>query len=363
MQIGSIANEVVSLGVTAVGGQLDGVEFRLPHGTFTPLHCAPWHAEPFDDAIPPMLQMLRGDFFCAPFGDSDVLADEQRPHGAPANGTWECVKAEATRLDLRLPTSVSGAEVHKTVRLHPGHAVVYQEHRLVGGSGRIPIGHHAMLRANEPLRLGFSRWQWGGTPPPTLEPDPQLGRSLLLYPQQFATLSEVRRSDGGTADLTTYPWDAKHEDLVMLVDGMEEALAWSTATARDAGWVWFSLRDPRVLRNTVLWMSNGGRYYPPFSRRHVQVLGIEHTTSYFHLGHRASIDGNELSQEGLPTAVELDPEQPLVVRYVQGLTATPAGFDRVVRVERNGEGITLIDANGRQADAVVDIDSALLDGT
>src|SRR5690606_15180637 len=104
----------------------------------------------------PMLQNLQGDFFCAPFGASDLLAGEDRPHGLTANGAWRPLEEGRERLLLELEGRVSGARVTKEVRLVPGHRVVYQTHRLVGGAGRLPLGHHAMLRAPEGEELALS---------------------------------------------------------------------------------------------------------------------------------------------------------------------------------------------------------------
>jgi len=359
MQTWRIQGERVRLGVTALGGQLDNVCFEIGRGTIRPLHTAPWPPDGHADDVPPMLRVLRGDFFCAPFGASDVLPDEDRPHGTPANDIWDPIRVDDAALELELRRPVAGARLRKRVHVRPGEAAVYQEHVFTGGAGALPIGHHAMLRAAEPLRLGFSRWMWGGTPPEPLEPDPQRGTSRLAYPQTFADLAQVRLAAGDTIDLRTFPALERHEDLLMLVRAAQPALAWTAATAPRAGWVWFALRQPRDLRSTVLWMSHGGRRYPPFSGRHTHVIGLEEVTAFFHLGHRASIGPNALTALGYPTAATLRPEAPLCVRYVFGLAATPPGFDAVTALEASAGGVTLADAAGRTAFAPVDTDFVL----
>ena len=100
-------------------------------------------------------------------------------------------------------------------------------------------------------------------------------------------------------------------------------------------------------RNTVLLLSNGGRYYPPFLRRHRRVIGIEETTSYFHLGHRASSEPNELTRSGFPTAVDLDPDGVVTTRYAFGAAAVPAGFERVASLLLEPGRVLLSDARGR----------------
>lgn len=350
----TLSSDRVHVGVTALGGQLDDIRFLTAAGTFAPMHTAPWINEDLPDDIPPMLKQLRGDFFCAPFGDSDVLDDEQRPHGSTANDTWELVDQSDTRVVLELTRPVMGATVRKTIRVRRGHAAVYQEHTFTGGSGRLPIGHHAMLRLPDAAHLSFSPWVLGTTPPETFEGDPTRGRSLLTYPQKFDDLAHVQLADGTHADLTRYPQFREHEDLLMLVADPNQPLAWSAVTAPEAGWVWFALKSPRSLPSTILWMSNGGRYYPPFSSRHTGVLGIEEVASYFHLGHRASIEPNDVAAAGHPTAVELHAGTPLVVRYVFGLASVPPEFRAAESLKPVEGGIEIMDAHGCEVFAPLD---------
>ena len=82
MKIYSVQNEKVKVGVTEECGHLSPVQFFLDSKTIEPLNIAPWYDEKLDDSIPPMLKLLRGDFFCAPFGASDILKDEDRDHGS-----------------------------------------------------------------------------------------------------------------------------------------------------------------------------------------------------------------------------------------------------------------------------------------
>ena len=122
--------------------------------------------------------------------------------------------------------------------------------------------------------------------------------------------------------------------------------------------VWFALKDPRLLRETVLWISNGGRHYPPWSDRHVNVMGLEEVTSYFHLGLAESVRKNHLCDRGFQTCLRLNPRKPLVVSYVMGVARIPAGFDRVVsiRAAQGNQAILLQSARGKQVKAAVNLD-------
>jgi hypothetical protein len=113
------------------------------------------------------------------------------------------------------------------------------------------------------------------------------------------------------------------------------------------GFVWFTLKDPRVLRQTVLWLSNGGRHYPPWSGRHLNVLGLEEVTSYFHFGLAESAAANPLSERGIPTALDLD-GSPFLVSCIAAAAAVPEGFDHVagVRAHAGEDAVTLASRSG-----------------
>ena len=244
------------------------------------------------------------------------------------------------------------ATVRKHVEVRPGEAMVYQRHSLEGGSGRLPLGHHAMLDADPPLRLAFSRRIFAGTPPAPVEATPA-GRSILAYPQEIADLTKAGLAGGGTADLTHYPFAEGHEDIWGLVSDPGLPFAWTAATS-PSGWVWFALKDPLVLPMTLLWLSNGGRTYAPWSGRHRRSIGVEEIRSNFHLGHAASIADNPLSARHVPTAAELGHDRPFVVSYAFGLAAAPPDFGPVADIAAATGGVTITTAAGASVFAPCD---------
>lgn len=348
-------SDKVSFAVTETGAHLSDVVFTLAEGRrVTPMHTSPWEDELLPADLPPILRILRGDFFCAPFAESNVIASEKRAHGLTANGKWRMVNQTDHSLDLALEGDVMGASVVARYKLQPGHNVVYQRHIITGGSGRIPMGHHAMLRAGPELKLGFGPHVFSGTPPTVPEEPPQ-GRSILAYPQEIADLHKARMANGLNADLTTYPFAEGHEDLWMISADRTQPLGWSAATCSADGWVWFALKDPKVLPSTTLWLSNGGRTYSPWLSRHRHVIGIEEVCSYFASGHAASIADNPLSQRGIPTAFDLKPDGHVVISYIFGVAPVPHEFGAVTEIRADGDGIILVDGNGMHARAAVDL--------
>ena len=326
----------LSLAFQPVAGMFDDIAITWAGQTIRPFHRAPWIDTPADipDDTPPHLRHLAGDFFCAPFVVSDV---EPAPsHGWPANGLWThhasaAAPDGALTVEFDLDHTVLGASLRKRIVLRPGHPVVYQRHTFTGGSGALPIGHHVMIRAPGRARLSFSKKDFGATPTTPQEPDPARGRSILAHPQRFSDLSSVKLADGRTVDARSYPFAEGHEDFVSLFDPTDAKLGWSAALAAADGFLFFAVKDARVLCQTSLWFSNGGRSYAPWLSRHTAVLGLEETCAHFADGHRAAIAANELSAAGYRTAVALDPAGETVVRYAFRRHSGPARLDRGCR--------------------------------
>ena len=76
------------------------------------------------------------------------------------------------------------------------------------------------------------------------------------------------------------------------------------------------LKNPAELPVTMLWISNGGRDYAPWSGRHRGVLGIEDGRTA--LGHAASLGDNWLKREGVATAFALGEGRNVSFRHVIG---------------------------------------------
>lgn len=317
-----------------------------------PFHRAPWA----DDAVPPEgttdaphLARISGDFFCAPFSTSDV---EPAPaHGWTANSTWAPVACEAieggVRATFRLERAVMGAHVFKHLTLRDGHPFLYQSHVFEGGAGALPVANHAMVRLPAGGRLSFSPKRWAETPGKPLEDDPARGRSALAYPARSDVLAAFPRADGGTADLTAYPIDDGHEDFVMLVEAEGSSLGWSAAVRPDEGDMALMLKNPAELPVTMLWYSNGGRFYAPWNGRHRNVLGIEDGCTWGGNGHAASIASNPLDEAGVPTAIRLDPAGRVEVRHIIGALPIPEGWDAAADIGTDGRMLVVTDRSGR----------------
>ena len=345
----TIAADGISLAFDPECGVIDRLVIDVPGGELRPLHRAPWldNGETLPAHIAPVERRLAGDFFCAPFAQ----ATQDVPiHGWAANGNWESAGMvgspdRSLTATYRLRQTIAGARLTKHLTLRATHPVVYQSHVFEGGEGHIPVAHHAMLHVPGGARLSFSPKGEGRTPPAAPETDPARGRSILAYPQRFDALTAVRRADLSVADASFYPFDRRHEDVLVLSEVPGAVLGWSAALARQDGFLFFALKDARLLPHTVLWMSNGGRDYPPWNGRHLAVIGIEEGAVGFHLpaGHCGDDD---VSGVALPTGLSLDESRTTTIRYAFGAIPAPQDWTRVSDIRVAADLLTLTDTSG-----------------
>ncbi len=361
-----IRSDTVEACITEQGGHLAPVVFDRKDRKIRPYAVAPWARDKIKDE-PKIIQVLRGDFFCLPFGGNDAAyRGEQHPvHGDTANRKWKLIgrrnkKGEHT-LHLQQKTKVRTGRVDKYITLHDGQNVVYEKHVISGMSGKMPLGHHATLKfpdhpgsgliSTSPFKLGQVYLE------PTENPEDK-GYSILKPGAVFKRLDAVPMITGETTDLSVYPARRGFEDIAILVTDPKLKLGWTAVSFPREGYVWFALKDPAMLASTLLWISNGGRHMAPWNGRHVNVMGLEEITGFFHLGLKESVGRNPLQARGVKTAVSLSKRKPTTVNYIMACVPAPKGFDRVksIKPARNKQSVTLTAENGKTLDVPVHVD-------
>lgn len=330
-----IAAQGIRFGFDPATGLLDGFTVTDAGRQIAPLHRAPWvgtgEAMPPDAA--PCIARLGGDFFCAPFAASEGGSPL---HGWPANTPWTVEASGNGRLDATLERRVFGARLTKQIMVRDGHPFVYQRHVFEGGNGRLPVANHANISVRSGGFIRTSPKAVWETPKAAQESDPARGRSTLSYP---ARSTDPRRFPGrdGPVDLTRYPWAPQHEDFVVGIEASGHALGWTAVTRPKEGDLFLSLRDARALPMTMLWHSNGGRDYAPWSGRHFGCLGVEEGAAERMLGLSGEAD---LSGPG---ALTLRPDGIVDVHHVIGAINWPEGTP-VAEVRVEGGSLIVSDA-------------------
>ena len=357
------SSDRVEAAITCTGGHLAPVRFHLADGPVEPFAISPWTEEAHAPDLPAMLRILRGDFFCGCFGGNETPHEGERhpPHGETANNLWRfrSLQPHEGRMTLHLDLAlrVRSGHVDKFIELRPGETAIYSRHVVSGLSGRLNPGHHAMLRFPATPgsgRISTSAIRYGQVVPGMFE-DPARGGYTSLQPgATFSGLDRVPAANGGHADASRYPARDGFEDLLMVAHESRPDFAWSAVTFPEQGYVWFALKDPRILRSTVFWFSNGGRHYPPWNGRHRRVLGVEDATTYFHLGLSESAQANDVNRAGFATTLAVSAPQPLVVNYIMAVAAIPRQFERVQEIVPHRDRVELVSTGGDHLSVRVD---------
>jgi hypothetical protein len=353
----------IELAVSRMGGHMAPVTFyRGTKGPVQPYHVSPWQSEKLkiDNKV---VGLLRGDFFCLPFGPGGVRAGKDYlPHGEPSCEAWSPVAFDRaggkTSLTLAIKCKLPAGKITHTLALLDGQNVVYSRHVLEGFSGRFPLGHHATLAMpDEPHTVNVAANPFSlAMTYPVASGDPAIGEYYSLpVGQKFKDLSRVPTiwKDPATVDFSSFPQPRGFVDIVgLFAKSRDRSPGWTTATFVNQGFVWFALKDLAVQPCLTIWAENHGRHTAPWSGRN-NCLGLEDVVGYLATGMGPSLAPNAVNRAGIPTAATLSPAQPTAVNYIQGVVKVPRGFDRVAWVEFGRQSVTFVAASGKKATAPV----------
>jgi hypothetical protein len=357
-----LSNKDVELALTKRGGHLAPVRFRLGQRWVQPYALAPWQPRPgtggIDAALPPILHVLRGDFFCLPFGGGKAI---KNVHGETANEEWDLVEDGPGRLVLEMQVKEPKCTVRKTLSLKEGQRAVYQEHRIEGLQGKFNFGHHAILLFPEkggPYHVNVSPFKFGSVKPEAFSNPLAREYGALKTGGRFTSLSKVPLANGGATSLNEYPARQGFEDLVMMTSKAKD-FAWTAATLD--GYVWISLKDPRTLPSTLFWLSNGGRHGHPWEGRHLRRLGLEEVCGHYSDGLEISRQ-DLLKKQGVPTTLAFKAKEAKSIRVIHLAHPVPKGFGMVKSVERDPKGNAIIIKGAKSAPIRVPVDWGFLHG-
>lgn len=347
-----LESDTVRLDITTRGGQLAPVEFLLSDDHWaSPYSLSPWQPNDQPDQ-PPLLQVLRGDFFCFPFGVTEGI---ELPHGESANRPWTLQSMESGSATLTMDVGLPTGRITKRIGLRNGHRALYQEHELEGFTGRFNYGHHPILAfpegSNCPIRV--SPFRFGQVYPGQFAADPEVESTCLLPGGSFTDLAAIPLRDGGTASLASYPSLDGFEDLLMISASTETQIGWTAVGFQD--FVWLALRDTADFPSTLFWISNGGRRQAPWDGRHLRRLGIEDVCSHFHDGAHVS-SRDLLSDLGIATSRRFSPSESTRLRHIQMVVPTkgPKAVARIEFQDAPTPGLALTYEDGTTSEAPID---------
>ncbi|MBS1154297.1 MAG: hypothetical protein H6R07_221 [Proteobacteria bacterium] len=307
-----------SLELQALGGMLAPVRFALGEGrSLSPMQVAPW-GEQNDPALPGLLRRLRGEWPCVPFGRTTVpegvpsdyarkVPDDNWDHGYASHHMWHLVaqgdsflhaaidypeESPVSRLERRVSVDADSPSLTVLLRIHARKPAC------------LPIALHPTLAMPATgMVLEAPRHEGVFVYPVETEP----GISHLQAGARADSLQRIPAIDG-PLDLTRLPLPFATEELLQLKDCKGPFILRYPGMHAELALEW----DTHVLPDVMLWISNGGRAYPPWNGRHF-ALGIEPVCGFFDLG-RVLVPPQTHPLAGR-RGIAITPEAPVCISY------------------------------------------------
>lgn len=254
---------------------------RLVIGGVDVLWSAPWRDDPeaqADARVPVVDRRLGGTFACAPFGRDDL--DGGPPHGRPANGRWQVLRASPSALTAQ--AAMPRGRVTARIALRDGHPALYQRH-VLDLHAPCTFAHHPMIRARGGAVMTTSARHARTFPPMEAPGVERLPPDADLDPAALERLPEGEGTD--FASLIHPP-----------------GLGWTAIARTQEEDAIVFLKRAEQLPLTNLWLWNGGRVDPPWNGLCCGVIGVEDAVCAGADGFRAALDGRSRIA-GVPLAL------------------------------------------------------------
>ena len=356
----TIENGSISLAVTERGGMMAPVTFFTDtDAPVSPYYISPWAEESLAlEGIPGVLIPLRGDFFCLPFGADNTHGGETHPpHGEVSEENWTLLTENPVdRIEMELVTKARRGRVVKSIELKKGENNLYVSHLIENFAGPTSYGYHPIFSGGTRKYISTSPILFGLTDERSPHAYKDKEYVSLASGERFASLERVPTiwKAQPFTDCSIFPAREGFVDHLQVFNKQDSAFAWSAVSCPEEGWVWFALKDPKILPSSLLWMENFGRHHSPWKGRN-SCIGIEDVCSYLAHGLRASVEENLAGKAGARTFRNLKEDEAFRVPLIQGVGRIPRNFTKVEDIIPKGQGIEISFREGRNIEVKVDL--------
>lgn len=320
----------------SLGGMLAPVTFTLADDRrFQPMQIAPWASEASPHkksakeedtqatVLPGILQRLRGEWPCVPFGRDDRPADlpaawtktelvsnddQLWGHGFGSHHHWHLIDQSngCLRIAIDYPTTSSIMRLEREIRADPDEPALDITLTVIARQAiTVPIALHPTFRLPSEHR-GVTLEQIDFDQAVTYPVPAEAGVSHLT-PGAHATDLAQMPGGGDHIDLMQLPLDISTEELLQLKNCRPPIVLHYRAENARVSLTW----DQQLLPDIMLWVSNGGRSAEPWRSRHY-ALGIEPVNGPFDLGQVATPPADHPLAER--RGIALTPDHPCVIR-------------------------------------------------
>lgn len=335
-----VDSDKTNVKISVNGGHITA-DFDLDGKTVNPFFFAPWWSEDCSTIEKTCDYSLRGIFFCFPFGMSDPQGSLKRPcHGYVPARDWSFVEETSCNgihgATFSIDAPEENANVLQSVSVRDGETVIYIENTVEGAVGKYPVGYHPTLQIPTDIGnaiLDQSEYEMCLTAPAHIDKPENGGYCSLVTDYKVTDETNVPTVYGKTVNLKRHPFIKGFDDIYMYIFNQNHEFDYATMSVPSEGYLYYQLKNPRQLSNSMIWTSYCGRHYPKWDSRVNGCLEIGAGTNYFFYGLSDTLVNNPLTKQGYPMYHEFDGSA-RIYKLICGVVKIPADYQGVASIEK-----------------------------
>ena len=343
-----LESDVTNAMITKNGAHIIA-DFKMGEKKINPFFVAPWWKEDCSALEGTCDYVLRGIFFGLPFGMTKPDRDFQRPcHGFVPAREWDVFREEKSEAEKTLTLSVfvpeENATVKQSVTVRDGETVLYITNSVQGVKGAYSVGYHPTLQLPEKLGsaiVDMSEYKMCLTSPTHIDSPEKGGYCSLVTDYKIVDETNVPTVYGPHVNLKRQPFIKGFDDIYMYVFDQTHAFDYGAVSVPEEGYLYFQLKNPRQLSNSMIWTSYCGRHYAPWNGRVNGCIEIGAATNYFFYGAAGEKETDPLMKMGYQMCHEFDGSE-REYKLICGVVKIPEHYQGVASIEKKDADTILI---------------------
>lgn len=339
-----LESDVTSAKITKNGAHVMA-DFKIGDKKINPFFIAPWWKEDCNALLDTCDYPLRGIFFGLPFGMTKPDKGIQRPcHGYVPAREWEMLEEAKTDAEKTLTLSIfvpeENAAVKQRVTVQDGETVLYIANSVKGVKGAYSVGYHPTLQLPEKLGsaiVDMSEYKMCLTSPTHIDSPEKGGYCSLLTDYRIVDETDVPTVYGQHVNLKKQPFIKGFDDIYMYVFDQTHEFDYAAVSVPEEGYLYFQLKNPAQLSNSMIWTSYCGRHYAPWNGRVNGCIEIGAATNYFFYGRAGEKVIDPLTEMGYQMHHEFDGSE-REYKLISGVVEIPDNYQGVAAIEKKDVG-------------------------
>ncbi len=236
------------------------------------------------------------------------------------------------------------AVVEQSVTVRDGETVLYISNSIEGAEGTYSVGYHPTLQLPEEIGsaiVDVSEHDMCLTSPTHIDRPEKGGYCSLLTDYQITDETNVPTVYGEQVNLKKHPFIKGFDDIYMYVFSQNHEFDYATVSVPSEGYLYYQLKNPKQLSNTMIWTSYSGRHYGKWAGRVNGCIEIGAGTNYFFYGLAGEEKKDPLTDLGYQMFHKFDGTR-REYKLISGVVKIPEDYQGVASIEKKDENTIII---------------------